>query len=65
MIPNGAGVEAVRRLFYFGSYDIGPNLRVIAAYAVSGIAVSLIGGSVISRRSNRQRRHKRSPAGSS
>ena len=49
-IPNGAGVEAVRRIAYFGSYNIAGNLLVIAIYAVAGIAIAVTGASVLARR---------------
>jgi hypothetical protein len=49
-IPNGAGVEAVRRIVYFGSYDLVGNLLVIAIYTVSGMAIAITGASVLARR---------------
>jgi hypothetical protein len=49
-IPNGAGVEAIRRIVYFGSYDIVGNLLVIAIYTVAGIAIAVTGTSVVARR---------------
>ena len=49
-IPNGAGVEAVRRIVYFGSYDVVGNLVVIAIYTVAGIAIAITGASLLSRR---------------
>jgi len=49
-IPNGAGVEAVRRITYFGSYDVVGNLLVIAIYTVAGMAIAIIGASVLARR---------------
>jgi hypothetical protein len=49
-IPNGAGVEAVRRIVYFGSYDVGSNLLVIAIYTVAGAAIAIMGTSVLARR---------------
>lgn len=36
-IPNGAGVQAVRKIVYFGGYAVGGNLLIIAIYAVTGI----------------------------
>jgi len=49
-IPNGAGVEAIRRIAYFGSYNIAGNLLVIAIYTVAGIAITTIGASLLARR---------------
>ena len=49
-IPNGAGVEAIRRIVYFGSYDIMGNLLVIAIYTVAGAAVAVAVASVVARR---------------
>jgi hypothetical protein len=49
-IPNGAGVEAIRRIVYFGSYDTMGNLLVIAIYTVAGAAVAVAGASVVARR---------------
>jgi len=49
-IPNGAGVEAVRRITYFGSYDVVGNLLVIAIYTIAGMAIAIIGASVLARR---------------
>ena len=49
-IPNGAGVEAIRRIVYFGSYDVGSNLLVIAIYTVAGTAIAIMGTSVLARR---------------
>jgi len=49
-MPNGAGVEAVRRIVYFGSYNTAGNLLVIAIYTVAGIAIAVTGASVLARR---------------
>jgi hypothetical protein len=49
-LPNGAGVEALRRIVYFGSYGIAGNVIVIAAYIVAAFAVALVGTSVLNRR---------------
>jgi hypothetical protein len=49
-IPNGAGVEAIRRITYFGSYDVVGNLVVIAIYIVAGVAIAITGSSVMARR---------------
>ena len=49
-IPNGAGVGAVRRIVYFGSYHIVDNLLVIAIYTVAGIAIAITGASIMARR---------------
>lgn len=42
-LPNGAGTDAVRRIVYFGAHGIGGHLLVIAAYAVGGAALTLLG----------------------
>jgi hypothetical protein len=49
-LPNGAGVEAVRRIVYFGSYAIAGNLIILALYIVVGVAVALVGTFVLNRR---------------
>jgi hypothetical protein len=49
-LPNGAGVEALRRIVYFGSYGIAGNLIVIAAYIAAAVAVALVGTLVLNRR---------------
>ncbi|MGD0455013.1 MAG: DUF3533 domain-containing protein [Solirubrobacteraceae bacterium] len=49
-LPNGAGVEALRRIVYFSSYGIAGNLILIAAYILAAIAVALVGTSVLNRR---------------
>ena len=40
-IPNGAGVQAVRKIVYFGGHDLTGNLLLITAYAVLGVLVTL------------------------
>ena len=35
-LPAGAGTDGVRRIVYFGGYDIGGDLIVLASYAVVG-----------------------------
>jgi hypothetical protein len=49
-LPNGAGVEALRRIVYFGSYGIDGNLIVIALYTLASAAVALIATSILARR---------------
>jgi len=49
-LPNGAGVEALRRIVYFGSYGITGSLIIIAAYIVVGVTVALSGTSILNRR---------------
>jgi hypothetical protein len=49
-LPNGAGVEAVRRIVYFGSYGIARDLIILALYIVVAVAVALVGTSVLNRR---------------
>lgn len=40
-IPNGAGVQALRRIVYFGGHGIGGHVLLIAAYAIVGTAVTV------------------------
>jgi hypothetical protein len=40
-IPNGAGVDTVRHIVYFGAHNITGPLLVITAYAVGGTVVAL------------------------
>jgi hypothetical protein len=42
-LPNGAATDTVRRIVYFGSYDITGHLIVLASYAVAGVVVIIIG----------------------
>jgi hypothetical protein len=42
-LPNGAAVDSVRRIVYFGAYDIGGHLIVLASYAVAGVIIAIIG----------------------
>jgi hypothetical protein len=41
-LPNGAGVDSVRRIVYFGAQGIGGHLLVIFLYAVGGTAIALL-----------------------
>jgi len=50
-LPNGAGVDSVRRIVYFGGRGVGGDLLVIALYAIGGVAVAVL----VARR--RERRH--------
>ena len=52
VLPNGNGVDAIRRITYFGSTGITAHLLVLAAYAVGGAAVAFA-GSHLSRRRGR------------
>jgi hypothetical protein len=51
-LPNGAGVEALRRIVYFGSYNITGNLLIISLYIVTAAAVALIGTTLLARRTS-------------
>lgn len=42
VLPNGAGVDAVRRIAYFDGADVGQRLVVVAAWAVAGAVVALV-----------------------
>ncbi|SOD71021.1 uncharacterized protein DUF3533 [Jatrophihabitans sp. GAS493] len=50
LLPNGAGTDTVRRIVYFAGVGIGWHLLVIAAYAIGGTAVALIGSRAHQRR---------------
>lgn len=49
-IPNGAGVQAIRKVVYFGGHAIAGNLLIIAIYAAAGIAVAVLHPALRSRR---------------
>jgi hypothetical protein len=49
-LPNGAGVEALRRIVYFGSYNITDNLLIISLYIVTAAAIALIGTTLLAGR---------------
>ncbi len=49
-LPNGAGTDAVRRIVYLGTNGIGGHVLVIAAYAVVGALVAIIGSHLLHRR---------------
>ncbi|MGO8886174.1 MAG: hypothetical protein ACLQI7_21280 [Streptosporangiaceae bacterium] len=49
-LPNGAATDTVRRIVYFGAYDISGHLIVLASYAVAGVIIALIGSSIHQRR---------------
>jgi hypothetical protein len=42
-LPNGAGVDSVRRVVYFGANGVGGDLLVLALYVVAGVVVTLVG----------------------
>jgi hypothetical protein len=41
-LPNGSGVDAVRRIVYFGAQGIGRDMGVIALYVVGGVVVTAV-----------------------
>ncbi len=49
-LPNGAGVEALRRIAYFGSYNITGNLLIISLYIVIAATVALTGTTLLAHR---------------
>ncbi len=49
-LPNGAGVQALRKIVYFDSHGIGRNLVVLFLYATVGVAVAIAGTAVLNRR---------------
>jgi hypothetical protein len=46
-LPNGAGVEAIRRIVYFGGQGITGNLLVICGYLVGGSILALIAARLV------------------
>jgi ABC-type multidrug transport system permease subunit len=42
-LPNGAAVDSVRRIIYFGAAGIGGHLIVLASYAAGGLIIAIIG----------------------
>jgi hypothetical protein len=55
-LPNGAGVDSVRRVVYFGAHGVGGDLRVLALYLVGGVVVTMLGSR------HRERRTAANPA---
>jgi hypothetical protein len=51
-LPNGAGLDAVRRIAYFGANAISGDLIVVGIYALAGIIVTLAGSIFFQRRAN-------------
>jgi len=49
-LPNGAGVQALRHIVYFGSYGITGNLTIITAYILTATTVAITGTSLLARR---------------
>jgi hypothetical protein len=45
-LPNGAGTDATRSVAYFGGTDITVPLLVLSAWAVAGVAVTLVATSL-------------------
>jgi hypothetical protein len=45
-LPTGAATDTVRRIVYFGGYDITGHLIVLASYAAAGVVIILIGSSI-------------------
>jgi uncharacterized phage infection (PIP) family protein YhgE len=52
-LPNGAGVDALRRTVYFDATDIAPRIWVILAWALAGTALAALAA---------RRRHRLSAA---
>lgn len=48
-LPNGAGVEAIRRVVYFGAADVAGRLWVLVAWIVGGVLLALAGSALIRR----------------
>ena len=49
-LPNGAGVQALRQIVYFGSYGITGNLVIIVLYIAAAITIAITGTSLLARR---------------
>jgi hypothetical protein len=49
-LPNGAGVQALRHIVYFGAFGITSNLIIIALYIATAITVAIAGTSLLARR---------------
>jgi hypothetical protein len=49
-LPNGAGVEALRRIVYFGGYNITDNLLIISLYIGVAATLALAGTALLPRR---------------
>jgi hypothetical protein len=49
VLPNGAGVSALRRIVYFGSYGIGDNLAILGLYIAASVIVAVTGTSLHAR----------------
>jgi hypothetical protein len=46
-LPNGAGIEAIRRIMYFESHGIWQAIVVLAAWIAAGVIVTLAGPAVV------------------
>ena len=57
VLPNGAGVDAVRRIVYFGAHGIGGDLAVIVLYIVAGVLITLIAAWRRDQRDAERQRH--------
>jgi len=53
-LPNGAGVDSVRRIVNFGGQGVGGDLGVIALYVLGGVFVTLVGSFRHERRATQQ-----------
>jgi hypothetical protein len=49
-LPNGAGVSAVRSVVYFQAHDVTGHIVLIAAYAIGGVALAIVGSGRQARR---------------
>ena len=49
-LPNGAGVDVIRRLVYFGSSGVTSPLLVVSAWVVGGVAATWVAVAVAARR---------------
>ncbi|TNM59946.1 DUF3533 domain-containing protein [Streptomyces sp. NP160] len=61
VLPNGAAVDAVRRIAYFDGADVGQRLLVVAAWAVAGAVVALVAARWHQLRADGRARSPRAP----
>lgn len=50
VLPNGAGVDAVRNVVYFNGHGVGGPLAVLIAWSIAGILLTLGASAITSRR---------------
>ncbi|MBC3762724.1 ABC transporter permease [Quadrisphaera oryzae] len=65
VLPNGAAVDAVRRIAYFDGADVAQRLLVVAAWAVVGAVVALVAARWHQLRADGRALSPRAPRGAS